>query len=145
RRVVYYPLDLVDRPRQVVDLVQRVKAAYPPGRGQRWCFLLDEVSGLRDWQRAIKYLRDNTDAAEDCFVLTGSSALDIRRGGERLPGRRGPDADLDKLLLPLSFPEFLSATRPELRPSLALGPAELLTPEGQAAVQQAAHALDELD
>ena len=90
RLVVYYPLDLADRPRQLVDLVLRVKSAYPAGQGKRWCFLLDEISSLPDWQRGIKYLRDNTDAREDCFVLTGSSALDIRRGGERLPGRRGP-------------------------------------------------------
>lgn len=31
-------------------------------------------------------------------------------GGERLPGRRGPGTDLDKVLLPLSFREFLNAT-----------------------------------
>lgn len=116
RLVVYYPLDLADRPRQLVDLVLRVKAAYPAGQGKHWCFLLDEISSLPDWQRGIKYLRDNTDAREDCFVLTGSSASDVRRGGERLPGRRGPGTDLDKVLLPLSFPEFLDATRPGLRP-----------------------------
>jgi predicted AAA+ superfamily ATPase len=41
RQVVYYPLDLVARPQQLVDLVLRVKAAYPAGQGRRWCFLLD--------------------------------------------------------------------------------------------------------
>lgn len=40
RLVVYYPLDLADRPRQLVDLVLRVKSAYPAGRDKRWCFLL---------------------------------------------------------------------------------------------------------
>lgn len=37
RLVVYYPLDLADRPRQLVDLVLRVKAAYPAGQGKHWC------------------------------------------------------------------------------------------------------------
>ena len=30
-RVVYYPLDLVERPTQIVEIVERAKAAYPPG------------------------------------------------------------------------------------------------------------------
>jgi len=145
RRVVYYPLDLIDHPRQIVDLVQRVKAAYPAGREQRWCFLLDEVSSVPDWQRGIKYLRDNTDAVDDSFVLTGSSARDIRRGGERLPGRRGPDTDLDKLLLPLSFSEFVQATRPGLRLPSRISPAQLLTDDGHALVQETMLSFDELE
>lgn len=144
RLVVYYPLDLADRPRQLVDLVLRVKAAYPGGHGQRWCFLLDEVSALADWQRGIKYLRDNTDAIEDCFVLTGSSARDIRRGGERLPGRRGPGSDLDKILLPLSFPEFLDATRPGLRPKESFSLLGSTADDVVAALQPAVLLLDEL-
>lgn len=145
RRVVYYPLDLVERPTEIVEIVERAKAAYPPGRGQRWCFLLDEVSSVADWQRGIKYLRDNTDAANDCFVLTGSSALDIRRGGERLPGRRGSGTDLDKILLPLSFPEFLDAARPELRPTTRLSLGDFLRPDAQAPVHDAMMAVAELE
>jgi len=145
RRVVYYPLDLIDHPRQIVDLVQRIKAAYPAERERRWCILLDEISSVPDWQRGIKYLRDNTDAADDCFVLTGSSARDIRRGGERLPGRRGPDTDLDKLLLPLSFSEFVRATRPELALAEPNSPAHLLTDEGKTLVQEAMLSFDELE
>ncbi|MCC7105145.1 MAG: ATP-binding protein, partial [Chloroflexi bacterium] len=145
RQVVFYPLDLVERPAQIVDLAQRVKAAYAAGRGQRWTFLLDEVSSVPDWQRGIKYLRDNTDAAEDCFILTGSAAHDIRRGGERLPGRRGPGTDLDRVLLPLSFPEFLAATRPGLAPVPPLRLSAFLTSEADAPVREAMLSLDELE
>jgi predicted AAA+ superfamily ATPase len=145
RQVVYYPLDLVARPQQLVDLVLRVKAAYPTGQGRRWCFLLDEVSTLREWQRGIKYLRDNTDAADDCFVLTGSSALDIRRGGERLPGRRGAGSDLDKLLLPLSFPEYLQATRPDLASPRQLALREFLAPEAAPLLHEGLLRLAELE
>ncbi len=145
RTVVYYPLDLVERPRELVQLIERVKEAYPPGSGARWCFLLDEVSSVPDWQRGIKYLRDNTAAAADCFVLTGSSALDIRRGGERLPGRRGPGTDLDKVLLPLSFPEYLEATRPTLAPPRRLTLPELQSADARPLIQEAMLSLDELD
>lgn len=144
RLVVYYPLDLADRPRQLVDLVLRVKSAYPAGQGKRWCFLLDEISSLPDWQRGITYLRDNTDAREDCFVLTGSSALDIRRGDERLPGRRGPGTDLDKAFLPLPFPEFLDATRPGLRPKESFSLLSAGTEEVATSLQSVLLFLDEL-
>lgn len=117
----------------------------PAASSERWCFLLDEVSSLPNWQRGIKYLRDNTSAANDCFVLTGSSALDIRRGGERLPGRRGPGTDLDKLLLPLSFPEFLTATQPGLLPPVKLTLSEFLTPEVAPILHETMLSLDALE
>lgn len=104
--VLYYSLDLEREPEAIVELVNRGRAIGAEGRRY---ILLDEISAVPDWQRAVKYLRDNTPARNDFFVLTGSIASDIRRGAERLPGRRGPAADLDKILLPLSFSEFVAA------------------------------------
>lgn len=109
--VLYYSLDLEREPDAIVEVVNRGRAVGSEGRRY---FLLDEVSAVPDWQRAVKYLRDNTPAREDLFLLTGSIASDIRKGAERLPGRRGPATDLDKILLPLSFAEFASATDPSL-------------------------------
>jgi len=109
--VLYYSLDLEREPDAIVELVNRGRAVGSQGRR---FFLLDEVSAVPDWQRAVKYLRDNTPARDDFFLLTGSIASDIRKGAERLPGRRGPAADLDKILLPLSFAEFASAIDPSL-------------------------------
>lgn len=40
-------------------------------------------------------------------MLTGSSAADIKRGAERLPGRRGKAIFPDKVLLPMSFADFV--------------------------------------
>jgi predicted AAA+ superfamily ATPase len=104
-RILYYSLDLERDPEAIVDVVQQAKAFFPKETG-RWCIFLDEVSSVPDWQRGIKYLRDQTSASDDCFVLTGSSASDIRRGAERLPGRRGPGSRLNRILLPLSFRDF---------------------------------------
>lgn len=136
RRVVYYPLDLIDDARRIRDLFEQTKGAYPAGRGERWCFLLDEVSAVPRWQQAVKWLWDHTDARNDLVVVTGSSSIDMRRGGERLPGRRGRGRDL--VLLPLSFREFLAATAPDLIPQTPVPLTELLTPAGEAAVRDAA-------
>jgi len=109
--VLYYSRDLEREPDAIVEVVNRGRAVGSEGRR---FFLLDEVSAVPDWQRAVKYLRDNTPARDDFFLLTGSIASDIRKGAERLPGRRGPTADLDKILLPLSFAEFAAAVDPSL-------------------------------
>lgn len=142
RRIVYYALDLEETPEQIVAIVQAARSLFPREEGSRW-FFLDEISGVPNWQRAIKFLRDQTAARGDCFVLTGSSARDIRRGGERLPGRRGPAAALGKILFPLSFREFCSA-RGLPAPPAVLGLEDFLEPP-EHHLRQAALLLDELD
>jgi hypothetical protein len=123
--VLYYSLDLEREPEAIVELVNRGRAIGAEGRRY---ILLDEISSVPDWQRAVKYLRDNTSARNDFFVLTGSIASDIRRGAERLPGRRGPAADLDKILLPLSFSEFVAAVDRSLpKPEVRLRPDSLIS------------------
>ncbi|MDO8674288.1 MAG: ATP-binding protein [Dehalococcoidia bacterium] len=108
RRILYASMELERNPKALRDTVLRAKAQFP-GEHSPWVIFIDELSWVRDWQTALLYLREHTDAANDCFVLTGSSAVDLRGGAERLPGRRGQAQDLDKLLLPLSFREFCQA------------------------------------
>jgi len=129
-RILYYSLDLEREPTAIVNIVNEAKALFPREEG-RWCIFLDEISSVPNWQKGIKYLRDQTSAAEDCFVLTGSSATDIRRGAERLPGRRGTGARLDKILLPLCFRDFclVQGIPGPTEPRLTLR--ELLMPESK--------------
>jgi hypothetical protein len=94
--------------KEIVDIIKTTKTLFPDISGRSYYFL-DEVSQVKDWQRAVKFLKDSQIARNDLFILTGSSAVDIRRGGERLPGRRGRYPDLDKILLPMNFVEFCKA------------------------------------
>ena len=104
RRLLYYSFDLEREAEAPVRVVRLARDLFP-GEGP-WRVFFDEVSSLPDWQRAIKYLRDQTPAAGYTFILTGSSARDIRVGAERLPGRRGPAARPDRVLLPMDFATF---------------------------------------
>lgn len=113
RRILYASMELERNPKALRDTVLRAKGQFPTETSP-WVIFLDELSWVPNWQSALLYLRDHTAAAQDCFLLTGSSARDLRSGAERLPGRRGPSCDLDKLLLPLSFREFCSATVPSI-------------------------------
>ena len=68
--------------------------------------LLDEVTYVPDWARGVKIASDSGRLREVCLVVTGSDALDLKAGGERLPGRRGRVDAPDLTMLPMSFREF---------------------------------------
>lgn len=127
-RVLYYSLDLERTPDEIVEVVRTAKAM-GTSKGP-WCILLDEVSSIGEWQRGIKYLRDQTEASNDCLILTGSSSADMRKGAERLPGRRGPGARLDKVMLPMSFSEFCSVVGIADSPRAGLPLDDFLPPKG---------------
>lgn len=142
RRILYASMELERNPRALRDTVLRAKAQFPSDPSP-WVIFLDELSWVREWQSALLYLRDHTAAAQDCFVLTGSSARDLRHGAERLPGRRGPSRDLDKLLLPLSFREFCSATATSINlPAMTIG--EIAYGTDTSAIREAMLYLNEL-
>lgn len=104
-RIVYYTGELIDDyhtlTRVLSDTVEK------PGSSQPVYCLVDEITFVRDWERAIKYLAD-AGLLDNCvLILTGSDSLLIRQARMRLPGRRGPAEIVDFHLFPLSFYEFV--------------------------------------
>jgi uncharacterized protein len=82
----------------------------------RLYLLLDEVTGVRNWGNAVRALYREGHLANATVIATGSNALDLARGGESAPGRRG-ERDIthpDWILMPLSFRDYLRAHAPEL-------------------------------
>jgi uncharacterized protein len=71
-------------------------------RGKRDFILLDEITFVREWWRAIKHELDL--GYRGTLVVTGSHAADLRQGADRMPGRFGAGDELE--LLPMSFDEF---------------------------------------
>lgn len=106
-RICYFPADAIETSRDLINVFQAARQLFPDLGDTPRYFLIDEITTVRDWQRGIKWLRDNTPVAFDCVVVTGSSASDVAGGAFHLAGRRGPDVNLDRLLLPMSFPEFV--------------------------------------
>jgi hypothetical protein len=114
RRVFYYTCNLVDSPK---DLVQTVSSYLDSVeyRERRVYIFLDEISSVRDWQRAIKHLVDTGKLVNATVILTGSHTLDIKRAYEKLPGRRGVLEDVpDKVLLPMKFAEYAETLNKEV-------------------------------
>ncbi|RKX70544.1 hypothetical protein DRP53_04700 [candidate division WOR-3 bacterium] len=84
----------------------------------RLYLFIDEINFIKDWAIGIKILADAGSLRNVFLIVTGSHAIDIKRGMERLPGRRGKEGSLDLLLLPMSFREYLSALAPEIEAKL---------------------------
>lgn len=67
---------------------------------------LDEITAVREWERGLKRLIDAGELRKVLVVTTGSRATDLRRGVERLPGRKGRLDRTAYLFTPLAFSEF---------------------------------------
>jgi len=73
----------------------------------RYIFI-DEITAIEDWQKSLKYLVD-IGLLDNCLVvLTGSSAYDLKRSSERLPGKKGYGKNL--VYISITFGEFLRSS-----------------------------------
>lgn len=86
---------------------------------QRLFIFLDEVTYTENWATGLKVVADQGKLANVTVITTGSHAVELRRGGERMPGRRGMGAGLDKELLPMSFREYVRIVDPTLADKLS--------------------------
>lgn len=75
---------------------------------------LDEITAVREWERGLKRLVDAGELRRVLVVTTGSRATDLRRGVERLPGRKGRLERTVYLFTPLPYAEFARVCGGEL-------------------------------
>lgn len=137
RRVCYFAADALSTFQDLINLFQAARMLFPDLGDQPRYFLLDEVTAIPEWQRGVKWVRDNTPATGDCLVATGSSARDVAAGTTYLAGRRGPAVRLDRLLLPMAFPDFARCAGFDLPAPPALPFHAFATAEGRRACQDA--------
>ncbi len=88
-------------------------AAFPRRAPIRRLFI-DEITAVRDWQRALKRTIDAGELRGVLVVTTGSKATDLRRSSERLPGRKGRLERTSYIFTPVSYRSFLKACGAEL-------------------------------
>lgn len=88
--------------------VSRLAAAYRAEAPVRRLFI-DEITAVAEWERGLKRVLDRGELRSVLVVTTGSRATDLRRGSERLPGRKGRLARASYLFPPIPYAEFLRA------------------------------------
>lgn len=69
--------------------------------------LLDEITYVQDWDKAVKYAADAGLLENVVLVLTGSDLTLIQEARMTFPGRRGQAETVDFHLYPLSFKEVV--------------------------------------
>lgn len=76
---------------------------------------IDEITAIPSWEQVLKRLADSGQLRDILIVTTGSNALDLRRGAERLPGRKGKLARTRYLFTPISYDEFYRVCHDHLK------------------------------
>jgi predicted AAA+ superfamily ATPase len=107
-----------DEIRNATDLqseIRTIVALYWSGALVRRLFI-DEITSVADWQSALKTLVDRGELSSILVVTTGSQAEDLRRGSERLPGRKGKLAPSSYIFGPVSYSEFATKATGRLDP-----------------------------
>lgn len=127
-RILYYAFDFGTEPTVIVDVIRAAKRLHPDPKGP-WHLFLDEVTSIPDWQLGVKVAWDTGLTSDDAVILTASSAHDLKRGAERLPGRRGKGRDY--LQLPMSFRDFCQVAHSVSFDDEPLAAEEFLTERGR--------------
>ena len=142
--VIYLSLDLLeDQP--IATVAATINRAKELAGGTGPCLLLlDEVTTVPKWARAVKALWDAGTIRRDTVVCTGSSAVDLAvAGAESMPGRRGKG--IDYLVLPQTFAAFARAVDPLVPESPAFTLADIFTDPGRGALERALASVPRLD
>jgi hypothetical protein len=114
KSIFYFPLDRIEDFNQLYELLSCYLDYMRPTTHYRLHIFLDEISFVREWQRCIKALADEGKLRNTTLLLTGSNTIDLMKGAERMPGRRGNLDKLDYNQHPLTFYDFIRLIEPKI-------------------------------
>ena len=103
--VSYLSGELIDDHHGLMRHVEEHLSAVPHGEFNY--LIVDEVTYIRDWDKAVKYAADAGMLDLTALVVTGSDLSFLQEARMRFPGRRGDAAVNDFHLRPLAFNEFV--------------------------------------
>ncbi|HXW52617.1 MAG TPA: AAA family ATPase, partial [Myxococcota bacterium] len=92
----------------------RVLAQMFEKKARRKRLFIDEITAIVGWEKALKLVIDAGELRDVLVVTTGSKATDLRRGSERLPGRKGRLKRSSYIFTPISYAEFAKNCLPIL-------------------------------
>ncbi len=104
--MVFFSGELIDDHRNLYYLLQTHLETMPDD--VLLYVLVDEITYIRDWDKAVKYAADAGLLEKVVLVLTGSDLILIQEARMTFPGRRGQAGVVDFHLYPLSFREVVS-------------------------------------
>lgn len=112
--VFFFPCDTVKDYQELEEILTLYLDYIRPNTSGRLFIFLDEISFVKEWQRAVKLLSDTGKFKNTLVLITGSNILDLKFSSERLPGRRGEVFPWDIAFLPLDFHQFVKLIDPKI-------------------------------
>jgi len=110
--IFYFTCNNVDSYKELIDILRGYLDWV--GNSNRKYIFVDEATFVKDWTKAIKHLADLGRLKNCTLILTGSNAHDLKYEIERMPGRRGQSSELDKILFPLSFRDYVELVNSDI-------------------------------
>ena len=112
--IFYFACDNLKDNTELQDLLETYYEWARNQNKERIYLFLDEISYVKEWQRAVKHFIDTKGSNNITMTLTGSHILDLKQSTERLPGRVGEKEGItsNKILLPMKFAEFAELIDP---------------------------------
>jgi uncharacterized protein len=102
---LYLNGDEIDDHKELSEkLVELEKLFKPKAKVKR--IFIDEISAIKDWEKGFKRVYDAGHLKEILVITTGSNARDLRRGNEKLPGRKGKLKINEYIFPPVSYQQF---------------------------------------
>lgn len=148
RQLIYVQCDeLAARDlRRVLTLGRDLTRVVDQQAPTRRVWLFDEVSAVPGWTAILKAARDGTEFGDDTVVVTGSrwnAGEDVL--GNLLAGRAGSGGRRVRHLYPLTFRDFVAATRTGLHLPNKAHPAQLQDPHVRTDLEALRFEVDEYD
>ncbi len=110
--ICYLTCNNIDTYRELIEVLQ-IYLEWVNNAERKYIFI-DEITFVKNWTRAIKHLADIGLLQKCTIILTGSNSHDLKYEVERMPGRRGEDPALDKILFPVTFREYMGFVEPDM-------------------------------
>lgn len=105
KAIAFFSGELIDDAHTLIHLLQH-QLEEMPQKGLNY-LIIDEVTYINEWDKAIKYAADAGLIRNTFLVITGSDLGFLKAARMRFPGRRGKASKHDFHLNPLSFKEYV--------------------------------------
>jgi predicted AAA+ superfamily ATPase len=105
KSIFYFSCEELTNFKELGEILDNYLAFKEANKIESSFIILDEITFVEEWHRAIKARIDKGLFKKDVIIVSGSASLEILKQKEYFPGRRGSGKDIK--FYPLSFADFI--------------------------------------
>jgi predicted AAA+ superfamily ATPase len=108
QKIAFFTGEIIDDHHSLLSLLQSQLGKMQCDHNSFGYVIIDEITYIKNWDKAIKYAADLGYFENVILILTGSDLILMQAAKMRFPGRRGKADLVDFHMYPLSFKEVLN-------------------------------------